>query len=186
MAEGAIPTTKNDRVRVDENDPSADYLANKLISSDGSVDLSVSSCGCELDLSVNGGYSEKWIKTTVTYEDYNTASFNVDFTPTEFTDLPAGTTPLYYKIKHSESFTGGAVASADLRIKITGFTQTNVDILRAVGDEVGASGQLTLATTVMDNASPSDIVLRLECTGATCNNLTQGVCDVWIKVATLL
>ena len=85
MAQGAIPTTKNNKVAVNSSDSNPSYLENKITSSDGSVSIVAGSCNCELDLTVNGsgGFVEKWIKVVLSYEDFNVANTTIDITRSE-------------------------------------------------------------------------------------------------------
>lgn len=184
MASGAIPSTKNDQVRASPSDNSAGFLEDKIISSDGSVDITTDSCGCAVDLSVIGvgGFSETWIKAAMTFADFNTASASVDFTPTEFTDIAAGSIYLAYKIKHSVSFTGGSVASANIRVD----PLDSQDVFIAPSPTVGRYGNAPDGVNIQSHSATFDLPVTLVVTGDTCDNLTAGEVEIWIKIATLL
>ena len=187
MAQGAIPLGKNDRVKVHASDPSPDYLENKLTSSDSSVTIETDSCNCEIDLKATpGGYTETWIKATIDYTDFNSAAAAVDYSPPEFTDLAAGFIPVAWKIKHSTAWTGGASTNNKLAIKWGILTNNNISVFAAPTDTYGQIGNPATTNTVIPNhASVSSLGIRLTCTGDTCDNLTAGEADVWVKIAIL-
>jgi len=189
MATAAIPSSKNDRVRVNASDKDPNYLDQKLTSDDGSVTITTGSCNCALDLSVvgAGGYAETWIKTTVDFSDYNSASATVSFTPTELTGLPAGFIPLFFKFKHSTSFTGGTVSAAEMRLLMGTTVLNGLDVFQAVA---ATTGYYDICDNpwekIPSQSATSDLKIRLTVTGDTCDNLTAGVMDAWIKIATLV
>jgi hypothetical protein len=195
MAKGALPTTKNNKVAVNSSDSNPDFLINKLTSLDGSVDISVGSCNCEIDLTVvgSGGFSEQNIKTTVVYGDFSTASTTNRISPVEFNGLPAGSSLVFYKIKHSESFTGGSVSASTLGINMRGGAPNdltdNLDVFQSVGefnllDKGNDFGNTNLKTLSHDNTS--DLYLTLSTTGDDIDQLTGGSADVWIKIITFI
>jgi hypothetical protein len=188
MAQGAVPQGQNDKVRVNSSDSSAGFLEDKVVSSDGSVTITTSSCNCSIDLSATpGGVTETWIKTTVTFADFNSASATVDFTPTEFTGLPAGFNVLFFKFKHSTSFTGGSASATTIGLKFGLISLPSHDVFQATANTIGYFDDGGTSTTrIPDQAATSDLEVRLSVTGDTCDNLTAGSCDIWVKIATLI
>ena len=188
MAQGAIPTTKNDKVRVNSSDSAPGYLSDKVVSSDGSVTITDSACDCSIDLSVTpGGFTETWIKTTVDYTDFNTAATTVTITPTDYADLPAGFNLMFYKIKHSASFTGGSVATATLQVRFGTLGLQTHDVFQATGDKVGMFDDGGAGNDIIpDQSVTSDVDIRLTVSGDNADNLTSGSADIWIKIATLI
>ncbi len=195
MAEGAIPVARNNKVAVNSSDSNPNYLSNKLTSSDGSVDISVGSCNCEVDLTVTGagGFVDQTIKTTVTFADFSDNSTAFRFSPTEFNDLPAGLFLVYYKIKHSESFTGGLVTATTLGVSIRGSAPSDLpddlDVFQSPGEfnliALGNNaGTANTKTSSHDNTS--NLYLVLKTTGDNIDQLTSGSADVWIKIITLI
>jgi len=186
MAQGAVQTTKNDKVKVNAND-TADFLDQKIVSSDGSITITTSSCNCSLDLSATpGGITEQWIKATISYTDFNSAAATVDFTPTEFTNLDAGFMLVAWKIKHSTAWTGGTSSNTKLALGWGNLINSNLSVFSAPTNTYGQIGSPIPSGTVIPNhASDSSVKLRLTTTGDTCDNLTAGVADVWIKIAIL-
>ena len=187
MAEGAIPVTKNNKVAVNSVDPAPGFLVDKLDSPDGSVTIEADSCNCKVNLTTNGpgGFTEKWIKTTVDYTDFNTASTTVDIVPGDFSGLGAGAFYSGYKIKHRTSFSGGGVFSATMQILFTpSVSSSSIDVTTAVSDTNDVSGTVP-SSSGTDQASTNDVTVRLFMIGDTGDNLATGEADLWIKVTDL-
>jgi hypothetical protein len=185
MAKAGLPTTKNDSVRAGSTDKSAGFLIDKLESSDGSVTITESSCGCTVDLTAGGAFAEEWIKVTVDYTDFSAASNFVKISPPELTGLSAGTVVQFAKLKHSVSFVGGSTSSASLSVGIGTSTTAGTDVFTAPGNKIGRQQSISFSQ-LMDQTATDDIVIGLLIAGDTCDNLTAGVAEVWIKTATLL
>ena len=186
MAEGAIPLGRNDKVRVNNSDNTPGYIEDKVVSTDGSVEISTGCCDTELDLSVNGGFFGRWVKATINFSNFNTASTTVYFTPSELTGLPAGSSPFFYKGKHSVSFTGGGVTSCVVRLNHSGYNVgASTDVFVTPGDQVGTTSTTTGSAHIMSHGTVDDIQIELKTTGANASSLTQGIAEVWVYIVTL-
>jgi hypothetical protein len=190
MGVGPSVGTQNDKIRSGEDDPSAGYLIDKLESSDGSVTFTESSCGCTVDLSVIGvsGFTEQWIKVSVDYTNFPGASTSSVYTPTEFTDLPAGFIVLNWKIKNNVGFTGGSISASDIRLDVGGQVYTGMDLFATGTPFTGFFGSMDNSShsyRIPSQTSTSDISLDFLTTGGNCDDLTAGTADVWVKIATL-
>lgn len=189
MATAAQNSLKDERVKINDNDPRSEFLEDKFESSDNSVTITTTDCDCKIDLkAAPGGFSETWIKATVTFADFNQASSVPTTTPTEFSALPAGSVLLYYKLKHSVSFTGGTTSDVDLTIQVNGVALAPLDVFQAPGTKRGTMSALDstgLSTDILDHDSTDSILVGLTITGDTGDNLATGVAEIWIKIATL-
>jgi len=191
MAKATRIQTEDQRVKVNSLDPNADFLINKLESSDNSIAIVANSCNDKIDLTAQGGFTEKWIKSTVVFGDFSTAGTVIRITPTEFDDLPAGTFLLAYKIKHSIKFEGGTISAADLGISIKGSAPTDLPDTLDVNGIVSNTNYIALANTYstnnnMDHAVVDDLFLVMNTTGDNLDQLTAGVAEIWIKTVTLI
>lgn len=187
MAKAAIPSSKNDRVKVNASDTDSNFLDQKIVSSDGSVTITTSGCNCSLDLSVTpGGFAETWTKITVDYTDFNTASATITIDPTGFQDFPAGTTLLFLKTKHSIAFGGGSSSNVRISVGYGSLTSNLKAVFAAPGNEDGLQYSPSFTGAIMNQASTDNMNVTLWITGDTGDNLTSGSCDIWVKTATLI
>jgi len=187
MGQGAIPSQKNDRVRVNSSDTSPDYLESKIVSSDGSVTITTSNCDCSIDLSATpGGITETWTKITVDYTDFNQALGTITIEPTDFQAFPAGTVVTFIKTKHSVAFVGGTTSNSRLSVGYGSLTSTLKSVFTAPAAENGLQYSPSFTGAIMDQATTDNVNVTLWLTGDTGDNLTAGSCDIWIKTATLI
>ena len=186
MAAGAIPTTKNDKVRVNSSDTAPDYLDQKIVSSDNSVNITTSSCDCSLDLSAPGGFTNVWTKATVDYTDFNQALGTITIEPTEFLAFPAGSVVTFVKIKHTAAWTGGTVSNAVINAGYGALTTGSIIVFNAPADTYGFQGSPTFSSTIMSQTTTTNGTVQLTLTGDTGDNLTSGSCDIWFHTTTLL
>lgn len=183
MGKAGIPLTKNDRVRAGSSDSSAGFLIDKLESSDGSVSLELSSCGCTVDLSATSG-SAVTTKVTLSYTDFNTASSTITVTPATFTGFAAGTVIKFMKIKHSDSFVGGSVSSATIAVGFGGLSAGGTNVFTTPGNAKGNQLAPTMSGLIMDQVAIDNVDVKLTLVGDTGDNLTGGSVDVWIETQT--
>ena len=184
-----IAQTQDQRAKVNPNDPSAGFLEDKLESSDGSITVAANKCNDKVDLIANGsgGFVESTIKLTVLFSDFTAAASIEYIIPPEFANLPAGTTLVFAKIKHSIAFVGGSVSAIGITIEQTGSTLTHgATVFAAPSDNRSISyannyqGDANLSHTGTD-----DLYIQLQTSGDNVNNLTQGSCDIWVVLKTL-
>jgi len=180
MAGGAIPLGKNDQVRVNSSDASAGHLKDKLISSDGSVGITVTSCGCELDLSVNGGFSEEWTKYTIDFDDVGLQTGTNDAVFSIETGLPTGTTIVSTRKKQSTMFIGGAISDVNFQIGHNFDWDNAADLNFSAVPQRGQS-----ESPFYESVAIGVIDVRFAFTGGVDTDLTQGSVDFWIKTAIL-
>lgn len=191
MTGAGTKATKNDRVRVNSSDAIAGHLVDKIISSDGSVDISVSGCNCELDLKVISGGSSgivsEWIKASASYTDFNVASTGINIVPAEFSGLGAGLYVSDYKIKHSVAFLGSAASSITMRLfwgaGIAG--SDSFDVLSAPSDTSNTMKPVVLNQET-NHSTTNDVTLRMFLSGDTGDNLTSGEIELWINVSYII
>ena len=181
MAKGAIPLGKNDLVKVNSSDK-AGFLVDKLKSSDGSVDITVSSCGCDLDLAVVGvgGIPENWTKYTIDFDDAglqtgtNSAVFSIA------TGVATGTAIISTKKKQSTLFSGGSISAVDFQIGYNLDWDTASDINYS---PIAPRGQTE--SPFYDSVCIGVIDVKFAFTGGVDTDLTQGSVDFWIKTIVL-
>ena len=106
-------------------------------------------------------------------------------TPTEFSAVVAGTTPLHWKLKVNTEFLGGSASAVTLGILLNGTNYDQTDVFSAAG--VNRGGVKPISTDdILDQTSTDTIDFYLIVTGDSVNNLTQGSVDVWVNTAVLV
>lgn len=119
----------------------------------------------------------KWTKYTVAYTALSTAATTNNITL--FT-LPAGGIIHGVKIKHSTSFTGGAISAYTLSVGITGTLAkyaTAYDVFQATASN---TFQLSNILGSEDHTSTTAIKVAATSTGANLNAATAGSADIWV------
>jgi len=182
MGRGAIPATRNDRVRINRNDNAPSFLENKLESSDGSVGIEVSSCGCTLDLSVAGisGFAEEWRKYTIDFDHADLATGTATPTITIESSEPTGTIIVATRKKQTVSFSGASISQVDMSIGYSGDYDTPHDIFGVVIPPAGQS-----ESPLYPSSCTGDIDVLFNITGGVDTDLGQGSVDIWIKTVVL-
>lgn len=87
------------------------------------------------------------------------------------------------KIKHSASFTGGAIASCTMSVGIAGNLEryaTAFDVFQAPGSSIL---QLSSGSWCENQGAATQVLLTATSTVANLNALTSGVVDVWALVS---
>lgn len=123
-----------------------------------------------------------WTKYTVSYSDLSAAALTKSIT---IATVPAKTVLHAVGIKHSASFTGGAIATYTLEVGITGTTAryaSPFNVLQAPGDTVG---QISGGTWSEDFANPVAIKLTATSTGANLDQATAGSATIWLYTSVL-
>lgn len=155
---------------------------------DGSGDLNtIDDAGNVTTLGSVGDEFPRWTKVTKTYTDFSTGA--TTNTVTLYT-LPAGWVVHGVKLKHSTSFTGGAIAAYQVTgVGVSGgattkFYSTAHSIFQATGATVGkVAGSLPPVTAAQDIESQdatSTITITVTSSGANLDAATQGSLDVWL------
>lgn len=88
-------------------------------------------------------------------------------------------------IKHSQSFTGGAIATYTVRVGTVaspGKYASPFDVFQAVGSTVA---QVSSGADIEDFASPVNVAITAVSTGANLNAATQGSVTVWLLTSVL-
>ena len=187
MAAVAIPIGQNDRVKAGPSDRTAGTLIDKVISSDGSVGIELSSCGCEIDLSTStlANFGESWIYASMEYTVFDTPLALSIITPPEWANIPAGSTVIAYKLKHSAAFTGGNLGSVTVALHFGGVTFAGLDVFPAPTPTNGISGSIPDGSGILNHSSTDEISISMVSVGANINQLATGTLDCWVKIATL-
>lgn len=182
MAVGPTVGTQNDKIRSGEDDPSAGYLVDKLTSSDGSVTITETSCGCEVDLSVVGvgGYVEEWNKYSIDFDDAGLQTGTNDVQFSIATGLPIGTTIVSTRKKQSSSWGGASITLIDLEV---GYNTSYDNAMSLTSSTIPPRG--TSDSPILDSLCIGVIDVRFTFTGGVDTDLTTGGVDIWIKTIVL-
>jgi len=189
MAQGALPTTKNDKVRTNSSDQVAGFLEDKLESTDGSVTFAANAAGDKMDVVAigGGGFVSKWTKYTVAFDhaSLDVASGTIDVEIDSA--LTAGSIITWVKKKTTVAFAGTGITNAKLTIKYGSSSETtdNYDLDSAVTTTNGFSAAPQW-TQIGDQGSADTIKARFTFTGANGEDLTAGSVDIWIKTEVLI
>lgn len=181
---GALPTSKNDQVRVNANDSGAGYLADKIKSSDSSVTISVGGCNCELDLSVDLSSVisiEQWRKYAFNFDDAEFATGTNSVVIEIESSEPTGSTILSTRKKQSLSWTGNAPLIGTF-IEI-GYNGTYDTAFRLSSSNIPPRG--ISESPLYESVSTGTMEVRFTFDGGVDTDLLQGGVDIWIKTAIL-
>jgi len=190
----AVGTVGQDKlVACTANDTTPGYLYTDKLASDGGITLALHNPGANEYVGIaTAPEVPKWVKVTKTYADFSTAS--TTNTVTVYT-LPAGGVVLAVKVKHSASFTGGAITAYSLNsIGVTGATSkyfaAPFSIFQATGATVGkycttSSGPAGLQDIDSQTAT-TNVIASVSSTGANLSAATAGSVDVWLLVSVAL
>ncbi len=124
----------------------------------------------------------RWQKFQVTYQNFSTAGTTSNFTI--FT-LPAGTTVEGVVVKHSQSFTGGAISAYTLEV---GYGLSTTRLAPSTSVFGAPSGTTSLASNILDVPdfdNSVQIIVTARSLGANLNAATQGVADIYVKTGDL-
>lgn len=123
-----------------------------------------------------------WTKYTVDYTQLASGFSNFDLT---FASLPAKRMLLAVCIKHSTSFSGGALTAYTLQVGLSGNTNkyaSAFDVLQAPGSSIA---QVSTGGWCEDFASSTTVRVRATATGGATNAATQGTADIWLYTTDL-
>lgn len=124
---------------------------------------------------------DRWVKVTKTFSDLAAAALTNNI---EVYSLPAGGVIHAVKIKHSASFTGGAIATYTLSVGITG-TLAKYAAAFNVFQAPGATVQQISSTVGTENhTAATSIKLAATSTVGTLDAATAGSVDIWLDVST--
>lgn len=138
-------------------------------------------------LSAAGGLT--WTKYTRDYTDFSAAAaVNI----IDVATLASGTCVHAVVMKHTASFTGGAISTYGVSALIhdgagsTGIS-TGFNVFWAPGTQasLGKIGNITVQAAVYTIGATSTFQLSAACTGASLNAATAGSLDVWLLTSTL-
>lgn len=122
-----------------------------------------------------------WQKVTVAYTDLSAAGV---FTNTfSFTSLPAGAIVHGVKIKHSTSFTGGAITSYKVSIGDGTTADAYASAFNVFQGTGSSTYQLTNLFVGVDQSTGPNMHITATSTGDTLDHATQGSVDVWVLVS---
>lgn len=126
--------------------------------------------------------SPAWTKYTVTYAQFGAPSFTSDI---QLFSLGARQTIHAVVIKHSASFTGGAIATYTLSVGIAGTLAkyaSAFNVFQAPGNTVLQSSG---GTFTENTGAATSVRVQAVCTGANLLQATAGSADIWVLTSTL-
>lgn len=94
-----------------------------------------------------------------------------------------GFVPVWIKVKHSQSFTGGAIAAASVRIKDdNGFYYTPLlNVFVSSNETVGQFISANFPSYIPNQTIDTNLNLELTLTGGVVNDLLTGSIDIWVS-----
>lgn len=121
-----------------------------------------------------------WQKTTLGF-----AAFQPEGTDNKTITIfsgAAGTTPQAVKLKHTTSFTGGALNAADMRILDGNGNQilSFFNVFQAPGATVGTINNTINLAAIPSQAAPSNYEVEFFVGNGVIDDLTAGSVDIWI------
>lgn len=118
-----------------------------------------------------------WTKYTVDYSQFSFVGTNFGI---DLTQLPAKRVLLAVCIKHSTSFSGGAISSYTLSVGLSGLSSkyaSAFNVRQAPGSSVA---QLSSGVWCEDFVSPTTVRVQATSVGAALNAATQGTAEIWL------
>jgi hypothetical protein len=124
----------------------------------------------------------KWEKTTINFNDVTAIG---SFTTGNIVgaSLPAGGFIHGVKIKHSESFSGGAITNTKISIGIATDVDKYASLFDIFQSVSGTTGYASECFFTESHTDATDIIFYFESTSDDLSSLTQGVVEVWLLVS---
>jgi hypothetical protein len=133
--------------------------------------------GNKIGLANNAG---KWVKYSKSYTDFPTAA-NTSADST-IVSLGAGAVIEAVKVVVTTAFAGGSVSACTVDVGTTASTPTEYINLGNIFAATTTTGlYYTSGPNFLTENASTPILTRIICTSDTCDNLTAGAFDVWLK-----